>query len=304
MKVVITGGAGFVGRHLTEYYLEKKTTVVCVSRQKRKSDNPLLRYVTWEDLEKSVKPIEGADAIVNLAGETINQRWTSSAKERILKSRLDAVERVRSMIERLDYKPVLVNASGISIYGASETDTFTEESELFTGDFLSSVVDQWEAAAEQIPDTRVVLLRVGIVLGKDGGAFPKMSKPFQFGLGGRIGTGRQILSWIHIDDMIRLIDFCVEKDELEGPVNATAPQAVTNDEFGRTLANVMGKPYAFPVPAFVMKLMFGELASLLLEGQRVLPNVAISHGFHFHYPILKPALEDLTGSRGTALQKR
>ncbi|MCZ8515918.1 TIGR01777 family oxidoreductase [Paenibacillus filicis] len=304
MKVVITGGAGFVGRHLTEYYLEKKATVVCVSRQKRKSDNPLLRYVTWEDLEKSVKPIEGADAIVNLAGETINQRWTSSAKERILKSRLDAVERVRSMIERLDYKPVLVNASGISIYGASETDTFTEESELFTGDFLSSVVDQWEAAAEQIPDTRVVLLRVGIVLGKDGGAFPKMSKPFQFGLGGRIGTGRQILSWIHIDDMIRLIDFCVEKDELEGPVNATAPQAVTNDEFGRTLANVMGKPYSFPVPAFVMKLMFGELASLLLEGQRVLPNVAISHGFHFHYPILKPAMEDLTGSLGTTLQKR
>lgn len=304
MKVVITGGSGFVGRHLIEYYLQKKASVICVTRQKRKSDNALLRYSTWEELEQSVKPIEGADAIINLAGESINQRWTKEAKARILNSRLDTVARVRSMIERLEYKPVLVNASGISIYGLSETETFSEESELYTGDFLSSVVDHWEGAAEQIPDTRVVLLRVGIVLGSDGGAFPKMSMPFKFGFGGRIGSGRQILSWIHIDDMVRLIDFCVEKDDLEGPVNATAPQAVTSDEFGRTLAKVMGKPYAFPVPAFVMKLAFGELAALLLEGQRVLPKVALEQGFQFRFPTLSIALEDLNKSRSVAVQKR
>ncbi|UUZ79196.1 NAD-dependent epimerase/dehydratase family protein [Paenibacillus sp. P26] len=168
MKVVITGASGFVGRHLTEYYLQQKATVITVSRQKRRSDQSLLRHMTWEELETNIKPLEGVDAIINLAGESINQRWTNAAKERILQSRLDAVERVRSLIERLDPKPVLVNASGVSIYGTSETDSFSEESELRTDDFLASVVDQWEAAAEQIPDTRVVLLRVGIVLGRDG----------------------------------------------------------------------------------------------------------------------------------------
>lgn len=295
MKVAITGGTGFVGKHLVKYYIEQKASIILISRTKQKSGHPLIRTMTWAEIEANMMPLEGVDAIVNLAGESINQRWTEETKKRILSSRLEAVERVSSVIEKLEKKPVLVNASGISIYGTSETETFTEESELQVNDFLSNVVDQWEMAAEHIPDTRVVLLRFGIVLGKDGGAFPKMAMPFKLGLGGRVGSGRQMLSWIHVKDICRLIDFCIQQEDLEGPVNATAPQPVTNDEFGRKLAAALRKPYLFPVPAFMLRLMFGELASLLLEGQRVFPKVAIDRGFDFQYPVLELALKDLTG---------
>lgn len=293
MKVAIAGGTGFVGRHVIQYFLERKDSVVVISRNKRKSEQSLVRYATWSELEKSTMALSGVDAIVNLAGETINQRWTKEAKERILRSRLESVSKVADIIGRMDRKPVLINASGISIYGYSETSSFTEESDLQVVDFLSDVVDKWEAAAEQIPDTRVVLLRVGIVLGNDGGAFPKMSLPFKLGFGGRIGSGKQVLSWIHIRDICSLIHFCIKQEEIEGPVNATAPHPVTNDEFGRTLAKLMKRPYIFPVPAFVMKLLFGELSALLLKGQRVYPEAALHQGFQFEYPVLDRALAQL-----------
>ncbi|SCW60452.1 hypothetical protein SAMN04487970_101964 [Paenibacillus tianmuensis] len=300
MKVAITGGTGFVGKHLTQLFLQKKDTIILISRKKRRSDHPLIRHMTWDELESNMKPLEGVDAIVNLAGETINQRWTEEAKKRILESRLDAVNRVQALIEQLDKKPVLVNASGISIYGTSETGTFTEESELSVEDFLSGVVDQWEMLAEHIPDTRVVLLRIGLVLGNDGGAFPKMSLPFKLGVGGRVGSGRQIMSWIHIEDLCRMIEFCIEHEEIEGPVNATAPIPVTNDQFGRSLAKALRRPYWFPVPAFVLKALFGELSELLLNGQQVFPKVVTDLGFRYNYPVIDHALENLlrSGKKG------
>ncbi|MGG2200220.1 TIGR01777 family oxidoreductase [Paenibacillus validus] len=297
MKVAIAGGTGFIGRHLTQYYIQQKASVVVVARKKRKPDHPLVRYATWEELETSLLPLEGVDAIVNLAGETINQRWTAEAKARILQSRLDSVASVQSWIERMERKPVLINASGVAIYGTSDSETFIEESEWKKDDFLASVVDEWEMAAEHIPDTRVVLLRLGVVLGKDGGAFPKMIAPFKFGLGGRIGTGRQPLSWIHIDDLCRLIDFCIEHEEIEGPVNATTPMAVTNDAFGRAVSSKLKKPYLFPVPAFMMKMLFGEMSMLLLQGQKVFPSVAVKHNFHYLYPVIEMALEDLLADK-------
>lgn len=297
MKVAIAGGTGFIGRHLVRYYINQKTSVVVVARKKHKSDHPLVRYTTWEELETSLLPLEGVDAIVNLAGETINQRWTAEAKTRILQSRLEAVAHVKSWIENMERKPVLVNASGVAIYGTSDTETFIEESEWKKDDFLASVVDEWEMAAEHIPDTRVVLLRLGVVLGKDGGAFPKMIKPFKLGLGGRIGTGNQPLSWIHIDDLCRLIDFCIEHEEIEGPVNATSPVSVTNDAFGRAVAAKLKKPYRFPVPAFMMKLLFGEMSMLLLQGQKVFPAVAVKHDFHYQYPLIEAALDDLLADK-------
>lgn len=296
MKVAIAGGTGFVGKHLTQLFLQRKDTVILISRKKRRSDHPLVRHMTWDELENNIKPLEGVDAIVNLAGETINQRWTKEAKKRILESRLDAVNRVQALIEQLEKKPVLVNASGISIYGTSETKTFIEESELQVKDFLSNVVDQWEMAAEHIPDTRVVLLRIGLVLGNDGGAFPKMSLPFKLGVGGRVGSGRQMISWIHIEDLCRMIEFCIEHEEIEGPVNATAPVPVTNDQFGRSLAKVLRRPYWFPVPAFVLKTLFGEMSELLLKGQQVFPKVTTDHGFSFKYLLIDHALENLVRS--------
>ncbi|TVY10077.1 TIGR01777 family oxidoreductase [Paenibacillus cremeus] len=296
MKVAITGASGFIGQHLTKYYLEQKASIIHISRDKKKrTENPLIRHMTWSELETNVMPLEGVDAIVNLAGETINQRWTKSAKERIMQSRLDAVARVSSIIERLEKKPVLINASGISIYGSSEENVFMEDSELKVEGFLSQVLDQWEMAAEHIPDTRVVLLRIGIVLGTDGGALPQLMKPFKLGFGGRIGSGRQKMSFIHINDLCRLIDFCIQDEEIEGPVNAVTAFAVSNEEFGRELAKVLKKPYRFPVPAFLLKLMFGEMSTVLLESQAVLPIVANSKGFIFEYSLLEDALKDLLG---------
>ncbi|MCZ8521546.1 MULTISPECIES: TIGR01777 family oxidoreductase [Paenibacillus] len=293
MKVAIAGGTGFIGGHLTRYYTQRGTEVILISRSSRESDDRLVSYVTWSELEQDASMLEGADAIINLAGESINQRWTAAAKARILQSRLDSVQRVGRIVQRLERKPVLVNASGMSVYGLSETESFTEESPHRLDHFLAEVVEKWEAEVGRVPAARTVMLRVGVVLGNDGGAYPKMRLPFLFGAGGRIGSGRQWLSWIHVDDMVRLIDYCVSNRQMQGPVNATAPEPVRSDSFGRSLAKAMGRPYLFPVPAFVMKLVFGEMSMLLLEGQRVLPQAALKDGFQFTYPAIDEALRHL-----------
>ncbi|MFD0681688.1 MULTISPECIES: TIGR01777 family oxidoreductase [unclassified Paenibacillus] len=294
MKIAITGGSGFVGRHLTQYFLERKHTLIIISRQRQASKHPLIRYATWSELEKDVKLMAGTHAIVNLAGESINQRWTKAAKERILQSRLETVGKVANIVDRMQIKPsVVVNASGISIYGTSEKASFVEHSDPNVMDFLSGVVEQWERAMDQIQQTRVVKLRLGIVLGKDGGAFPKMMTPYKFGIGGRIGSGKQIMSWIHIEDLCRLIEFCIENEDIIEQINATSPHPVTNDEFGRALAQAMNKSHRMPVPAFMMKLIFGELSTLLLDGQKVMPLLAVEYEFQYKYPVIELALKDL-----------
>jgi hypothetical protein len=296
MKIAVMGGTGFIGGHLVEMYARNGCEVIVVSRSQQPSERPGVRMVTWDELERSAEPLEGADAFVNLSGESINQRWTNAAKERILNSRLTAADRVARLVDRLRDKPaVVVNASGISIYGTSETDVYDETCPARVVDFLSGVVEQWERAIDRIQGPRVVKLRVGIVLGTDGGAFPKMALPYRLGVGGRIGTGRQWLSWIHIEDMVRVIDFCIRHDRIMGPVNATAPHPVTNDEFGRALGKALRRPHLFPVPAFLFKLLFGELSVLLLEGQKVVPRTLIDHGFEFRYPTIDQALRQLIG---------
>ncbi|NOU93816.1 TIGR01777 family protein [Paenibacillus sp. LMG 31456] len=294
MKIAITGGSGFVGRHLTQYFLERKHSLIIISRKRQASKHPLIRYATWSELEKDVKVMEGTNAIVNLAGESINQRWTKAAKERILQSRLETVGQVADIVNRMQNKPsVVVNASGISIYGTSEKASFVEHSEPNVMDFLSGVVEQWERAMDQIQQTRIVKLRLGIVLGNDGGAFPKMMTPYKLGIGGRIGSGKQVMSWIHIEDLCRLIEFCIENEDIIEQINATAPHPVSNDEFGRALAQTMNKSHRIPVPAFMMKLIFGELSTLILDGQRVLPLLAVDYEFQYKYPVIELALKDL-----------
>jgi len=209
---------------------------------------------------------------------------------------LQAADRVARLVEQLREKPeVVVNASGISIYGTSETDTYDETSPPRVVDFLSGVVEKWEQAIDGIQSPRVIKLRVGIVLGRDGGAFPKMAIPYKLGVGGRVGSGRQWLSWIHIEDMVRMIDFCIRNPRIRGPVNATAPNPVTYEEFGRTLGKIMRRPHYFPVPAALLKLVFGELSVLLLEGQKVIPRAVLEHGFDFRYPTIETALRQLCG---------
>ncbi len=293
MKIAITGGSGFIGNRLITYWLGQGHELINISRSSSKQMHGV-KTLTWDELEANSNLLQGLDAIVNLAGESISQRWTPAAKIRIVQSRLQAAERVAHLVAKIDPKPkVVVNASGMSYYGISETDTFDETSPYRQTDFLASVVKQWEAAAELIQGTRIVKVRVGLVLDNKEGAFPKMALPYKLGVGGTVGSGKQWHSWIHIDDMVRMIDFCVQNDAIVGPVNATAPNPVTNKQLGREIASAMRRPNLFPVPAFMMKLIFGELSVLLLEGQKVIPRVLQEHGFEWRFPWLTGALEDL-----------
>lgn len=293
MKIAVTGGSGFIGKRLITHLQKQGHEVINISRSPRAVVEHV-RTVTWEQLRTDSSAFAGLDAIVNLAGESINQRWTAAAKERIVGSRLKAAEQVAQLVEHMEVKPkVVVNASGMSVYGTSEIETFDERSPHRPVDFLSRVVEQWEDAADQIQGTRIVKVRVGLVLDGKEGAFPKMALPYKLGVGGPIGSGKQWLSWIHIDDMVRLIDFCIQNEAIIGPVNATAPNPVTNREFGRALGKAMRRPNLFPLPAFILKMMFGELSTLLLEGQKVLPRVLVEHGFTFKYSFVDKALADI-----------
>lgn len=300
MKIAVAGGTGFVGRALVKALAERGDEVWVISRQERllpAADGPV-RPISWEQLEAKPQLLQGIDGIVNLAGETINQRWTDGAKQRILQSRLTAVRRLARMAKALPVPPrVLVNASATAIYGNSLSETFDEGSPAANGGFLSDVVKQWEEGALSIPADRSVLLRIGIVLGKDGGALPQMLLPFRMYAGGPVGSGKQWISWIHLDDMVRLLMFSLDNDRLSGPVNATSLEPVRNEDFGRAIARAVGKPSWLPVPAFLLKLLFGELAVLLLEGGRAVPDKALSAGFTFRFRTVQSAMDHLLRRR-------
>lgn len=297
MKVIIFGGSGFVGKHLTSYLIKSGNEVVLVSRSKRLSQDSLVRHATWSELQDNIEPLEGADAIVNLTGETINQYWTPKAKTRILESRINSTKNVAHFVQKLKSKPkVVINSSAVGIYGMSESEEYDETSPISNNDFLARIVYEWERSADMIePYTRLVKLRLGVVFGADGGALPKMLLPYKLFIGGRIGNGRQWLSWIHVDDLVRLIEFCIINQKVKGPINATAPTPVTNDEFGRAIGSVIGRPHFFPVPSSILRVILGEMSQMVLNGQKVLPKKAMESGFIFTYPTIDLALRDLLG---------
>ncbi|MGO4695137.1 TIGR01777 family oxidoreductase [Paenibacillus sp. 2TAB26] len=298
MRVAIAGGTGFIGSALTKALLERNDEVWIISRtsSKNQSNRTGFNQLTWDELEAAPALLEGIDAIVNLTGESINQRWNQAAKKRVMDSRLTAAARISKLVQSLDRKPPLViNASGISAYGISADGIFDESSSTKVTDFLSEVVQKWEQAADSIPAERLVKLRVGVVLDKKEGAFPLMAMPYRLFGGGKIGSGKQWLSWIHLEDMIRLILFILDNNFIEGPINASSPEPVTNDSFGRAIGKAMGRPHWFPVPAFVMRTLFGEMSTLLLDGQRALPSRALENGFVFRYPTVNSAMEELVG---------
>lgn len=299
MRVAIAGGTGFIGSALTKALLQRNDEIWIISRKKAK--DPLtgkLHQITWSELDAAPSLLEGMDAIINLTGESINQRWTPAAKQRIMDSRITAAARISALLSSLSQKPALViNASGISAYGMSADGIFNETSPSTVTDFLSEVVEKWELAADTIPVDRLIKLRVGVVLNKKDGAFPLMAMPYRLFGGGKIGSGKQWLSWIHLKDMVDLILFCLDNKQINGPVNASAPDPVTNDAFGRALGKAMARPHWFPVPAFLMRTLFGEMSTLLLDGQRAMPQKALDHGFVFQYPTVDSAMQQLVGRK-------
>jgi len=297
LKYAICGGSGFIGKALARHWLLAGHEVLIIGRTLPESAarHPKQQYLTWSQLKENPAPAEGCHALINLAGASLSQRWTAAGKTSILDSRLETVAAAAKLLDSLVHKPsVVIQSSAVAIYGTSWTESFDESSPSRVMDFPSGVVEEWEVAADRsYTNIRLIKLRTGVVLGNGSGAFPKMKLPYLLGVGGSIGSGKQWLSWIHLDDIVALIDFCAANPELSGPVNATAPQPVTNEEFGKTLGKVYHRPHWLPLPSFVLKTALGELAEILLLGQRVLPSKALEHGFVFAYPGLRAALEQL-----------
>jgi len=294
VKVTLTGATGFIGRKLTERLLAGSHSLHLLGRRPA----PGLPFWAWDAGGNASPPLESlrdSQAVAHLAGEPVSQRWTPEARQRIRSSRVEGTRRLVEALAALPRPPaVLVCASAIGIYG-SRGDGILTESSPPGGGFLAEVCQEWEQAADQAASAgiRVVKLRTGVVLGPGGGALQRMLPLFKAGLGGRLGSGRQWMSWINLEDLVELICLALEQPELAGPLNATAPSPVTNAEFTRQLAARLRRPALLPVPAFALRMVFGEMASVLLDSQRVLPQAALAAGFRFRYPELGPALRDL-----------
>jgi len=298
MKVTVTGASGFIGRRLVRRLLEANHSVHLLVRSPR-AGLGAIPWSLWDALagDPPAASLEGAEAVIHLAGEPIAQRWTPVVKDRILRSRVEGTRRLIQALAGLEQRPhVLVCASAVGFYGSRGDEVLTEESPPGSG-FLSQVCMGWEKAANAAAELgiRVVSLRFGVVLGTEGGALARMLPPFRWGLGGRVGSGAQWMSWIHVDDLVELVCFLLEQPQFSGVANATAPNPVRNAEFTATLAGVLRRPALVPVPALALKALFGEMAEILLGSQRVLPRAAESAGFRFRYAHLEAALRQLLG---------
>jgi hypothetical protein len=279
MRIGLTGASGFVGSRLAEEWRSAGHNVSALARS-----GPL--------------SLEGLDAVVHLGGEPIAQRWTRGAKERIRRSRVESTRRIVEALRGARQRPgVFLCASAVGVYG-SRGDELLDESSPLGSDFLAGVCRDWEeeAAAAAALGVRTASLRMGLVLG-EGGALARMLPAFRFGVGGRIGDGRQWMSWIHIGDLVRLFTHALSQPELAGPVNATAPEPVTNAEFTAALAKTLRRPAILPIPAFALRVGFGEMSSILLDSQRAVPRAAGASGFQHRFPALGEALRDLLGRR-------
>ena len=287
MKAVIAGGTGFLGSALASSFRADGHDVTIISRRPHGPDQ-----VAWTDRSA----LEGADVVVNLAGTSLDSgRWTEARKTEILHSRVEATEAIVKAMSEVSRRPaMLLNQSAVGFYGAHGSESVTEESPPGS-DFLASVCVAWEAAAMKAAwMTRVVLLRTGLPLDASGGALPRLALPFRFFAGGRLGSGEQYWSWIHIDDWVRMVRWAIEQPDLNGPLNATAPAPATNRELADALGRALRRPAFAPAPAFALRLLLGEMAdALILSGQRVLPAKATRSGFEFRYPDLESALEHI-----------
>ncbi|KLU64495.1 epimerase family protein [Desulfosporosinus acididurans] len=304
MKVLIFGGTGFVGRNLTVELHANGYQVYVVTRNPSESTNTLehgVKVIKWDNHSPltSMNQLPEIDVVINLAGESIgNRRWSKSIKQEILESRIRTTEAIVTAINNRAIQPkLLINASAIGYYGDRQDEEITE-SEKAGEDFLAHVCRVWENEANKVQSdlTRVVTLRIGVVIGKEG-ALSRMAMPFKFFLGGSLGEGNQWISWIHIQDLTSMIRFIIEHQELTGPVNATTPYPMRMKEFCETLGEVLKRPSWLPMPEFLLRIVLGQMADMLLHGQRVIPKKLLNTGFEFKFPKLRSALENAMGNK-------
>ena len=303
MHILVTGSTGLVGSTLIPALTTEGHRVSCLVRSKAKMGN---RDTYWDPAagELYSPGLEGLDAVVHLAGESIaGGRWTAARKARIRDSRIQGTRLLSQTLAQLARPPkVFISASAIGYYGDRADEILTEQSPPGSN-FLAGVCREWESATEPAAQhgIRVVILRLGVVLSAKGGALAKMLTPFRMGVGGVVGSGKQYMSWIAIDDLVRVVIHALKTESLSGPTNAVAPNPVTNAEFTKTLGRTLRRPTIFPMPAFAARLALGEMADeLLLASQRVVPSKLLASGFVFRHPGLESALADLFGKAKAA----
>lgn len=298
MHILVTGGTGFIGQPLVELLLERGENITLLCRNFSKAKELFGDRV---NLLGSVKDTAlEVDAVINLAGEPIvDKRWSDQRKQVLKDSRIGVTDELIEWMDQSAKKPkTLISGSAIGYYGNYPENNQVTEISKPRECFASELCQQWEAAALKAEQfgTRVCLVRTGIVLAAHGGGLKRMLLPFKMGLGGRIGSGEQWFAWIHLQDMLSLLLFLLDNENIRGAVNATAPHPVTNDIFSKQLAGALNRPALFPMPEFVAKLLFGEASELLLEGQKVVPKKLIDHGFEFAFPQANTALKAICDS--------
>jgi uncharacterized protein (TIGR01777 family) len=296
MDYLITGGSGFIGRKLIDAVLSRGHTANYLGRKHTKELDGRAAFHFWRtDEPLSLSSVPRLNAVVHLAGEPIAQRWNKDVKDRIYRSRIEGTRQLVRAIGNLKHRPsVLVCASAVGYYG-DRGDQMLTEYDLPGGDFLAQLCIDWEREAQRATELglRVVSIRIATVLGRDGGALPKMLRPFRLGIGGKFGNGRQWMSWIHVDDLVRLLLFAAETPCATAALNGSSPNPVTNAEFTKALAKTVHRPAIVPVPRFALRLALGEMSQFLFASQRVLPRATEEAGFKFEYAELNAALAHL-----------
>jgi uncharacterized protein (TIGR01777 family) len=296
MKIAIAGASGLVGSALIPVVERDGATVVRLVRTAPKAGE-----IEWHPNQDSIEPakLDGFDVIINLAGENIAAgRWTDDQKRKIRDSRVNGTHLMSEAIAKLEQKPLaFICASATGIYGDRDDEVLDEQSES-GGGFLAGVCREWEMATEPASKAgvRVVNLRFGPVMAREGGMLAKLLTPFKMGLGGKVGSGRQYISWVAIDDAVNAIKLAIENESIHGPLNVVSPHPVTNEEFTKALGHVLNRPTALAIPAFAARLTFGEMADeMLLTSQRVMPKRLTAAGYQFQYPELEGALRRYVG---------
>lgn len=301
MKIILAGSTGFIGQALIQALLSDGHDLYLLTRNPEKGRGEWgdqVKLLKWDacTLEPWSREMEGADAVINLTGESIaGKRWTPEQKKKIIDSRVHSTKVMAEAILKSDSKPaVFINASAVGYYGSISSGDVTEDTVTGKG-FLADTCVKWENEAKRasVEGVRVVCLRIGIVLEKEGGALEKMIPPFKFFIGGPLGSGKQWMPWIHRKDLVSIIQFILQSGKVAGAVNATAPYPVTMKEFCQKLASALGRPSWAPVPAFALKLLLGEMADMLLGGQKAVPEKLLQAGFLFKYPYFEDALKEI-----------
>lgn len=294
MNIVIAGGTGFIGGHLTDHLLRHGHTVSILTRSPEEEHGSGARFVGWDG--KTAGPwtqaIDGADAVINLAGKNLFTRWSDEQKKAILFSRLDSTRVLVQAMRQAERKPaVFISTSAVGYYGDTGEETVTEAHPP-GNDFLADVCVQWEAASHEAREAgvRVANPRFGVVLEKDDGALRQMLLQFNLFIGGHLGSGRQFFPWVHMEDLVRAVTLPLEQPDLDGAYNVVAPHPVRMEEFADTLGDVMHRPSWLPVPEFALSIALGEAAEMLLNSQRVVPQLLVQRGFAFSFPTAREAL--------------